>query len=345
MPGLVLARTHAGLTSNWRMHSSTDEVSKPVVPEMEVKHAVEPQAPHFYLLPELGITSALITPGDLNAIGGQGIALKTRGAVVDRMVVKDRAVMVFGLGSQAKRKQQMPSTRMGIAALIRETLSKAQDYRNSWDTYEKNKKGPAPQRDLSLEALVPVLSGEMPVVIHCERKDDILTALRLADEFKLRVILDGATEAYALVDEIKKRNIPVILENILRGVGNIEDAGFSNSNPAILAKAGIPVAFRAKEGLWQWPAAGMTGGDLLEIAAFACRYGMPDDAALRAVTIDAARIAGIDASTGSLEPGKDADILILRGHPFQTKSIAEAVFLNGKMIFQRNPGAHLGKAD
>jgi len=190
-----------------------------------------------------------------------------------------------------------------------------------------------------------VIKGEMPVLIHCERKDDILTALRLADEFKLKIILDGATEAYALVDEIKKRNIPVILEDILRGVGNVEDAGFSPSNPAVLAKAGIPVAFRAKEGLWQWPAAGMTGGDLLEIAAFACRHGMSEDAALRAVTIDAARIAGIDARVGSLEPGKDADILILRGHPFRTGSVAEAVFLDGKLVFKRDPHAHLGRAE
>jgi imidazolonepropionase-like amidohydrolase len=342
MPGLVLARTQAGLMSNWRMQSSTDETSRPVVPEMEVKHAVEPQAPHFYLLPELGITSALVTPGDLNVIGGQGIALKTRGDVVDRMVVKDRVVMVFGLGSLAKRKQQMPSTRMGIAALIREALDKAREYRDSWEKYEKSKKGPAPQRDLSLEALVPVLGGKMPVIIHCERKDDILTALRLADEYGLKVVLDGATDAYTLVDEIKRRNIPVILENILRGVGNVEDAGFSNSNSAVLARAGIPVAFRAKEGLWQWPAAGMTGGDLLEIAAFACRTGMPEEAALRAVTIDAARIAGIDDRVGSLEPGKDADILILRGHPFRTGSTAEAVFLDGKMIYKRKPGDHLG---
>ena len=182
----------------------------------------------------------------------------------------------------------------------------------------------------------------MPVLVHCERKDDILTALRLADEFKLKIILDGATDAYKVVDEIKKRNIPVILENIMRGVGSIEDAGFSNSNPAILAKAGIPLAFRAKEGLWQWPAAGMPGGDLLEIAAFACRYGMPEEAALRAVTIDAARIAGIADRVGSLEPGKDADILILGGHPFRTTSVPEAVFQDGRLVYRRIPGAHLG---
>ena len=131
----------------------------------------------------------------------------------------------------------------------------------------------------------------------------------------------------------------------MRGAGNIEDAGFNVSNPAILAKAGIPVAFRSKEGQWEWPAAGTRGGDLLEIAAFACRFGMPEEAALRAVTIDAARIAGIGDRVGSLEPGKDADILILGGHPLRTTSVPEAVFLNGKVIYQRKPGAHLGKVN
>jgi imidazolonepropionase-like amidohydrolase len=144
-----------------------------------------------------------------------------------------------------------------------------------------------------------------------------------------------------VVDEIKKRNVPVILEDIMRGVGGVEDVGFSNSNPAILAKAGIPVAFRSKEGLWQWPAAGQTGGDPLEVAAFACRYGMPEDAAIRAVTIDAARIAGIGDRVGSLEPGKDADILILRGHPLATTSIAEAVFIDGKLVYHSKPDEHV----
>jgi imidazolonepropionase-like amidohydrolase len=341
MPGLVLARSYIGLTSNFRMQTSTDEISEPVAPAMEVKNAVEPQHPHFYLTHQLGITSALITPGNLNVIGGQGSVLKTWGDVVDRMIVRDRAVMVFGLGAKAKRKQRMPSTRMGIAALIRKTLTKAREYMHSHDRYEKDKKGLEPPRDLSLEALVPVLKGKMPVIVHCERKDDILTALRLADEFGLNIILDGATEAYRIVDEIKKRDIPVILGDLLRGIGNVEDAGFSNSNPAILAKAGVRVAFRSREGLWYWPAAGMVGGDLLEVAAFACKNGMPEEAALRAVTIDAARIAGVHDRVGSLEPGKDADILILRGHPFRTTSVPEAVIIDGKIVYQRKEGAHI----
>ena len=341
MPGLVLARTHIGIGDNWRMQKETDEISKPVTPEMEVKHGIEVQDPHFYFAHQMGITSALVTPGDLNVIGGRGLALKTRGDVIDRMIIKDQAVMVFGMGAKARRKGQMPSTRMGIAAVVRETLTKAREYRDSRAAYDKKKKGPEPARDLSLEALVPVIDGKTPVIVHAERMDDILTALRLADEFQLKIILDGATDAYRVVDEIKKRNIPVILEDIMRGVGQIEDAGFSNSNPAILAKAGIPVAFRSREGLWQWPAAGMPGGDPLEVAAFACRYGMPEDAALRAVTIDAARIAGIADRVGSLEPGKDADILVLRGHPLGTTSIAEAVFMDGKLVYQSKSDEHV----
>ena len=341
MPGLVLARTQIGLGDNWRKQNEENEISKPVTPEMEVKHGIEVQDPHFFFAHQLGITSALVTPGDMNVIGGRGIAVKTRGDVVDRMIIKDQAVMVFGLGASARRKGQMPSTRMGIAAVLRETLIRAREYRDARAAQVKKKAGADAPRDLALEALLPVVEGKTPVIVHAERMDDILTALRLADEFGLKIILDGATDAYRVVDEIKKRGIPVILENILRGVGQVEDAGFSNSNPAVLAGAGVPVAFRSKEGIWQWPAAGQTGGDPLEVAAFACRYGMPEEAALRAVTIDAARIAGIADRVGSLEPGKDADILILRGHPLATASIPEAVFMDGKLIYQSRPDEHI----
>ncbi len=341
MPGLVSPRSYIGILNNWRMQSSIDETSSPIVPEMEVKHAAEPQSPLFSLARDIGITTILITPGNMNVIGGQGVVVKTVGNVIDRMIVKDKAVMVFGFGASAKRIGQMPSTRMGIAALLRETLIKAQEYREKVEKYEKDKSGSAPQRDLSLEALLPVLRGEMRVLVHAEREDDILTALRIADEFKLKIILDGATDAYRVVGEIKRRDIPVILEGLFRGAGNIEDKGFTNQNPAILAKAGIRVGFKEQEA-WKWsqPGAGDSGGDLFEIAAFAVRNGMPEDAALRAITIDAATIIGAEARVGSLEPGKDADILVLRGHPLRTGSVPEAVFIDGKLVFQREESAH-----
>ena len=341
MPGLVSARSYLGISSNWRRQSSIDEISNPVVPEMEVKHAVEPQAPQFYHFREVGVSSALITPGNLNVIGGQGLMLKTQGSVVDKMIAKDRAVMMVGLGASARRTGQMPSTRMGIAALLRENLTKAQEYMAKFDAYQKDKKGKEPARNLTLEALLPVLRGEMPVMVHAERRDDLLTALRLADEFKLKLIFDGATDAYKIVDELKKRAIPVVLENIFRGVGNIEDRDFNPENPAILARAGITVAFRAAEGSWTTPGLGSPGGDLLEIAAFAVKNGMSEEAALRAISIDAARIVGLEGRIGSLAPGKDADILILRGHPLRTHSVPEALFINGRLAYQRQEGEHL----
>ncbi|MDH4197879.1 MAG: amidohydrolase family protein [Candidatus Aminicenantes bacterium] len=344
MPGLVSPRSYVGITSNWRNQSSVDEISNPVVPEMQVRHAIEPQAPLFSFARQLGITTALVTPGDRNVVGGRGAVVKTTGAVVDKMIVRDDAVMVFGFGASAKRSGQLPSTRMGLAALLRENLVKAQEYQAGKDRYEKDKKGTPPSLDLAMEALVPVLGGRLPVLVHAEREDDIRTALRIADEYKLRLILDGATDAWKLAPELARREVPVILEDIFRGLGQVEDRGFNPQAAAILVKAGVRVAFRAAEGSSWTPGLGEAGGDPLEIAAFAVRNGLAEDAALRAVTIDAARIAGIADRNGSLEPGKDADLLVLRGHPFGTRSIPEAVFIGGRVVYERKGTTHLEKA-
>lgn len=339
MPGLISPRSYIGISSNWRSQSSIDEISKPVVPELEVKHAIEPQAPLFAFARELGITSAMVTPGNRNVIGGQGVVIKTEGAVVDKMIIKDRSVMVFGLGVSAKRRNSMPSTRMGIAALLRETLFKAQEYKKKAEEDKEEDKKNSSKKDLAMEALMPVLKGEIPVMVHCERQDDILTALRIADEFNLRIIIDGATDAHKVVQQLKKRNIPVIIEDLFRGMGNIEDKGFNPRSPAILAKAGIKVAFRPREGSWLTPGVGWTGGDLLEIAAFAVKNGLPPQEALKAITINAAQIIGLEERIGSLEVGKDANILILRGSPFLIKSVPEAVFIDGRLVFKRKKGS------
>ncbi len=339
MPGLVSPRSYVGIASNWRGQSSINESSQSVVPQLQVKHALEPQAPHFVFARELGITTAMVTPGNMNVMGGRGCVVKTEGAVVDHMIIKDNAVMMFGLGAAAKRDNKMPSTRMGIAALMRENLIKAREYKDKKERFEKKGNGDGFSEDLAMEALLPVLAGEMPAMVHCERKDDILTAMRIAEEFNLDIILDGATDAYKVIDEIKERNIPVILENLFRGAGNVEDKGFNPKTPALLAEAGIPVSFRVSEGSWYTPGAGEAGGDLLETAAFAVKYGMTEEDALKAVTITAARIAGLDDRVGSLEAGKDADILILRGHPFKVRSIPEAVLIDGKLVYKRTEGS------
>ncbi|MEW5900055.1 MAG: amidohydrolase family protein [Acidobacteriota bacterium] len=334
MPGLISPRSQVGISHNWRYESSTDEVSSPLVPELEAKHAVEPQDPLFEAARRLGITALQITPGNLNAVGGRGVVLKTAGTVVDRMVVRDDSMMIFGLGSQAKRKEQMPSTRMGTVALIRQELLKAQDYLARKEKAKKDEAKP-PQVDLALEALIPVLEGNTPAMFHCERKDDILTALRIADEFGLKAVLTGGAEAYAVGDEIKKRNIPVVLESVFRGGGNIEDSGFSERNPAILSRSGITVGFTLGDYLAWYIPLGLMGGDPLEVAAFAHRRGMSEEAALQSVTIDAARIVGCEDRIGSLEPGKDADLIILPGHPFSIRSVPVAVFIDGKLVYRR----------
>jgi imidazolonepropionase-like amidohydrolase len=307
---------------------------------MRVKHAVEPHAPQFYHARELGVTTALVTPGDRNVIGGRGAVLKTTGTVVDEMIVEEDAVMVMGLGASTKRSEGAPMTRMGITAMARETLVKAQEYMQKAESAE-NGNGSA-KRDLDMEALIPVLKGEVPVIFHAERRDDIHTALRIADEFGLDIILDGATDAYKVLDELRARGIPVIVEDLFRGVGSIEDEGFDPASPAMLSEAGIRIAFRSRiNSGWFTPGSSRPGGDLLEIASYAVKNGLDPEAALRSVTIDAARIIGVEDRVGSLEAGKDADILILAGHPFLTRSVPEAVFIDGRLAYHRDPEARV----
>jgi imidazolonepropionase-like amidohydrolase len=341
MPGLISARSQIGIASNWDFNFSSDELSSPVTPELEVKHALEPQDPLFSAAQKLGVTALMITPGDRNVIGGQGIVIKTRGSVVDKMIVKDNAVMLFGLGSAAKRENRMPSTRMGMAAMIRKNLFQAKSYSEKMEASPTGAKVRSHSRNFSLEALVPVIKGEMPAMFHCERKDDILTALRIADEFNLKTILTGGAEAHMVADEIKKRKIPVVLETVFRGGGNIEDRNFNLRNVAILSRAGVKVNFTLGDYLIWYIPMGLMGADPLEIAAFSYKYGMDEEAALRSITIDAARMIGCEDRIGSLEPGKDADILILKGHPFKIFSVPLTVFIDGQLVYQRQLNENL----
>lgn len=341
MPGLVNPRSYMSIALNWRKVMSTDEISKPVVPEMEVKHALDPQNPDFNFARQLGVTTAMVTPGNRNVIGGQGVIIKTAGSVVDQMILKDQSVMVFGMGDLAKRTNSMPATRMGIVYLLREALTKAKEYMHQKDLENGQEKEISPPENYSTEALIPVLQRKKAVLIHCHRSDDIRAAIRIADEFNLRMILSGGTEAYKVADEIKIRDIPVILERVYRRRTRFDDGDFEPSNPALLAKAGIRFAFKPEEGgRWVAPAIAWGGGDMMELAALAVKHGLDEERALRAITIDAANIIEMDKRVGSLEPGKDANILILKGHPLRVRSLPVAVFIEGKLVYLNEPGEH-----
>jgi len=338
MPGLVNARSYLGLESNARMMRSVDEVSRPAVPEMEAKNAIDPQSPDFHYARQLGLTTAMVTPGNLNVIGGRGAVLKTAGEVVDRMVIKDRSVLVVGLGDPAKRPNASPQTRLGIVSILREKLLKAREYKARKEQSGVHE-GAGP--DPSSEALLPALEGRTPVMVHCDRKDDIQAALRLAGEFNLRLILSGGTEAYKLADEIGARNIPVVLERVFRRTTKADDGEYDPRNPALLSGKGVKVALKAEDGgIWTRPPVAWGGGDLHEIAALSVRHGMDPEAALKAVTLDAAAIIGADDRLGSLEEGKDADFLILGGHPLRVRALPQAVFIDGKLVYAKEKGEH-----
>jgi len=338
MPGLVNPRSHLGLETNARMMRSVDETSQPAVPEMEAKNAIDPQSPDFHFARQLGFTSALVTPGNLNVIGGRGAVLKTAGDVVDRMIIKDRSVLVVGLGDPAKRAGSPPQTRMGIVSILRDSLLKAREYKVGKE--QAGSEGSV-RLDPSSEALLPVLEGRTPVMVHCDRKDDIQAAFRLADEFSLRLILSGGTEAHKIADEIKSRNVPVVLERVFRRTTRADDGDFDPRTPAILSKKGVTVAFKAEDGgTWTRPPVAWGGGDLLEIAALAVRSGMDPEAALRAVTLDAAAVIGAADRVGSLEEGKDADFLILGGHPLRVRALPQAVFIDGKLVYAKEKEEH-----
>jgi imidazolonepropionase-like amidohydrolase len=341
MPGLVNPRSYVGIGLNWRRVVSTDETSKPAFPELEVKHAIDPFEPDFTFARQLGVTTALVTPGNKNVIGGQGTIIRTTGSIVHQMVLKENSVLIVGLGNPAKRPDQMPATRMGIASLLREEFTRAAEYLEKRKRQKEQPRENITSTEQHLEVLAQALEGKKPVMIHCDRQDDIMAAMRLGDEFGLRVILTGATEAYKVKDEIKKRHIPVVLERVFRRATYPGEGVYNPENPALLRKEDIRIAFKPEEGgLWTFPAVAWGGGDLLEIASLAVKNGMSEEDALRAVTIEAAKIIEMDNRVGSLEPGKDANFLILSGHPLRVRSLPQAVFIEGKLVYQQQEGEH-----
>lgn len=335
LPGLVDAHTHVGMIEDAVGFEGDDvnEMTDPVTPHLRAIDAVYHADRAFEEARQWGVTTVLSGPGSSNAIGGQFAALKTYGRSVDEMVLKEPCALKLALGENPKNvyneKNHTPSTRMATAALIREQFYKAKEYMEQWEEYLKDKEdNDKPEYDMRLEALIPALKGDLIVKVHAHRADDILTALRIAKEFNLKITIDHCTEGYLIADILKENNAKVILGPLLTDRSKIELRNQSLAAPGILAKAGIPVAIMTDH-----PCVPVQ--HLLLSAAIAVREGMPEEEALKAVTINAAIVSGIEDRVGSLEAGKDADVVIFSGHPFDYKTKVDMTIINGKIVYTR----------
>jgi len=349
LPGLVEPHCHVALFADgidYRFYDG-NEMTDPVTPQVRALDGIHPEDLAFADLREAGITTINISPGSANVIGGQTAVVKTRGTTVDDMLVLQPGAMKMALGENPKRvygeQKRIPSTRMGTAAVLREWLTKAKLYcekkerhLEKVEAFSRGDEGatkPEPfETDVRLEALVPVVERKLRVHIHAHRADDIVTGIRIAEEFGLDYVLIHATEGYKIADYIASRNAPCIPGPILFSRRKLELVGMTPRNAGALSKAGVKVAIQTDEG---------SATRYLTLNAAVCaREGMDPDEALRAITLTAAEILGVEDRIGSLEVGKDADLAVFSAHPLEiAKARVELVLIEGEAVYQRDPDA------
>ena len=331
LPGFIDAHCHLGLFGDALGFEADDgnESTDPCTPQLRAVDGVNPLDRGFREAREGGVTTVLTGPGSANPIAGQFAALKTDGRWVDEMVVKAPIAMKFALGENPKSvyndRKETPVTRMATAAIIRENLAKAQEYQDKQSKAEEDPDEDVPDYDAKLEALAPVATGALPAHFHAHRADDIATAVRISGEFGLKLVVVHGTEGYLVPELLAQANVPVITGPCLTDRSKPELVGQTLSNPARLRAAGVKVAICTDH-----PETPIQYLPLC--AAMAVRGGMEPEDALAAITRDAAEIAGISKRVGTLTPGKDADVVVTSGHPFDWSGEIRAVFLNGKRV-------------
>lgn len=334
-PGFIDAHCHVGMWEDSVGFEGEDgnEMTDPVTPHLRAIDGIYHGDRSFVEARENGVTTVVTGPGSANVIGGQFAALKTYGRCVDEMVIKEPVAMKVAFGENPKtvynEKRQTPMTRMATAAILRESLMKAREYKEMLDEYEDNKEeNEKPEFDIKLEALLKVLNREIPLKAHAHRADDIITALRIAKEFDVNITIEHCTEGHLIKDILKEANVPVIVGPLLMDRSKIELRNFTMKTPKELSDAGVMVSLMTDhpetpiQHLWL-------------CAAMAWREGMDEMKALEAITINSAKATGIDDRVGSLEIGKDADIVVFDGHPFDMKSKVMMTLINGSVVYKR----------
>lgn len=325
MPGMIDAHSHLGVLGEpwiWS-HDDVNELVDPVTPHLRAIDSLNPDDVAFKEVVAAGITTVYTGPGSGNVVGGTGIAIKLRGVSADEMVIPNTEGMKMALGENPKRvygrdQKKSPATRMGNAGLLRESLVKAENYLN---------KKPDGERDIRLEALSRVLTRQLKARIHAHRADDILTALRIGEEFGLDVVIEHATEGYKVADILAEKQAPCVVGPMLMGRSKAELQEVNIRNAALLVEAGVKIAI-------QTDATSETRWLPIEVGV-AIREGLPEEEAFRAVTINPATIIGVQDRLGSIEPGKDADLALFDGHPFEVRSRCRMVLIDGEIVHRR----------
>ncbi len=333
MPGIIDAHTHIGVYEEGVGFEGADgnELTNPSTPQIRAIDAINPMEDGFRGAVAGGVTSLVTGPGSGNVIGGQAVAIKTWGRVVDDMIMLEPSGLKIAFGENPKRvyssQKKSPSTRMATAAILRENLVAAQNYR---DKLAKGEKEPdkAPERDLKMEILVRVLNKEIPLRAHAHRADDIITAIRIAEEFDVDVSIEHCTEGHLIADFLAEKKVPAIIGPTLGTRPKVELMNMTFKTPGILHKAGVKVALTSDHPVF--PVQHLTIA-----AALAHKDGLPEEEALKAITINAAEIIGTADRVGSLEKGKDADIIILSGHPFDWQTVVEKTIIDGEIVYER----------
>ena len=339
LPGFIEAHGHVGVFEEGEGWAGVDvnEMTDPNGARLRALDGINPDDEGFRDALAGGVTTVVVKPGSGNPIGGQTVAVKSWGRTADDMLMRQPVSVKSALGENPKRvygdQKKLPSTRLGVAAVIRDALTKAQDYRAARE--HANRENKPFDRDNTNEILVRVLDGEVPWCQHCHRADDIATAIRLSEEFGYKLIVNHGTEGHLIADLLAEKDIPVIVGPLIVGRSKVEVRQRALRNPGIMARAGVRIALTTDHPV-------VPIDFLVHQATFAVKEGLDTDTALRSITVNPAEIMGLSDRVGSLKPGLDADIVMWSGDPLDVMSRAVRVFVNGKSVYHFDESKNQG---
>jgi imidazolonepropionase-like amidohydrolase len=335
LPGFIDSNCHVGLEEVNQVKATVDdsEATDPVTPQLSVMDAFYPDSKTIGVTRSNGITTGIVAPADENVFTGMSAVVEFSGNRLDQIVLKSPSALHVTLGEAPKatygQRNKIPSTRMGTAAILRETFQKAKEYDQKLkdeskpkSDEKKGKDSKEPERNLKSEAVLQVLQGKIPLVVSAHRVDDILTATRIADEFGIsNLVINHGTEAYKISSILAQKKIPVLVGPVTTQPDRMETLGARYENAAMLQKAGVLIAIQTNDA--------HNVRNLPYEAGIAVANGLPYEEALKAITVNPSRIFKVDHEIGTLEKGKRANLIIANGDPLEPKTAIEKVFIGG----------------